>query len=81
MPKKEKTGQVVGTSMDKTVVVAVLEYKAHPKYKKIISETKKYKAHNEVLSCKVGDEVKIVECKPVSKSKLWKVAEITKRMQ
>ena len=81
MPKKEKTGQVVGTSMDKTVVVAVLEYKPHPKYRKIISETKKYKAHNEALDCAVGDEVKIVETRPISRSKLWKVAEITKRMQ
>ncbi len=79
MPKKEKTGQVVSTTMDKTIVVAVAEYTPHPKYKKIISETKKYKAHNEDLDCQLGDEVRIVENRPVSKTKLWKVVEITKR--
>ena len=79
MPKKEKTGQVVNTKMDKTVVVEVEEYRSHPKYKKIISETKKYKAHNEGLDCSVGDEVKIVENRPISKTKLWQVVEITKR--
>jgi small subunit ribosomal protein S17 len=79
MPKKEKTGLVVSTKMDKTVVVEVAEYKPHPKYKKIISTTKKYKAHNEELECNMGDEVKIIECKPVSKSKLWKLAEVTKK--
>lgn len=81
MPKKEKTGQVVSTKMDKTIVVEVAEYAAHPRYKKIISETKKYKAHNEGLDCQIGDEVRIVENKPVSKTKLWKVVEITKRTQ
>lgn len=81
MPKKEKVGQVVSTTMDKTVVVKVAEYNPHPVYRKIISETKKYKAHNEGLVCSVGDEVRIVENRPVSKTKLWKVVEITKRMQ
>jgi len=81
MPKKEKVGQVVSTTMDKTIVVAVAEYNPHPKYKKIISRTKKYKVHNEGLDCNVGDEVKIVENKPVSRTKLWKVVEITKRTQ
>lgn len=81
MSKKEKVGQVVSTKMDKTVVVAVAEYNPHPRYKKIISETKKYKAHNEDLDCTLGDEVRIVENRPVSKTKLWKVVEITKRTQ
>lgn len=79
MPKKEKTGLVVSTKMDKTIVVEVAEYKPHPKYQKIISTTKKYKAHNVELECHLGDEVKIVECKPISKTKLWQVAEITKK--
>jgi small subunit ribosomal protein S17 len=79
MPKKEKTGLVVSTKMDKTIVVEVAEYKPHPMYKKIISTTKKYKAHNAVAECQLGDEVKIVECKPISKTKLWEVAEITKK--
>lgn len=79
MPKKEKVGQVVSTKMDKTIVVEVPDYKPHPKYKKIICTTKKYKAHNTELDCSVGDEVRLVENKPVSKTKLWKAVEITKK--
>ncbi len=79
MPKKEKTGQVVSTKAEKTVVVAVAEHTPHPKYKKIITTTKKYKAHNEELECAVGDEVRLIENRPLSKTKLWKVAEITKK--
>jgi len=79
MPKKEKTGLVVSTKMNKTIVVEVAEYTPHPIYKKIMSTTKKYKAHNVELECGLGDEVRIVECKPVSKTKLWQVAEVTKK--
>ncbi|HBG49672.1 MAG TPA: 30S ribosomal protein S17 [Cyanobacteria bacterium UBA9971] len=79
MPKKEKTGLVVSTKMDKTIVVEVAEYKPHPIYKKIISTTKKYKAHNTEFECHLGDEVKIIECKPLSKTKLWQLAAITKK--
>lgn len=79
MPKKEKSGLVVSNKMDKTIVVEVAEYKPHPIYKKIISTTKKYKAHNTDLVCNLGDEVRIVECRPISKTKLWQVAEITKK--
>jgi len=79
MPKKEKVGQVVSTKSDKTVVVEIQDYKPHPKYRKIMCTTKKYKAHNEDLDCKVGDEVKLIENRPVSKTKLWKVVEITKQ--
>jgi len=79
MPKKEKNGLVVSTKNDKTIVVEVSEFKAHPIYKKIISRTKKYKAHNTEFDCQLGDTVKIIECKPVSKTKLWRLAEITKK--
>ena len=79
MPKKEKIGQVVSTKMDKTVVVVIPDYKPHPKYKKIIGTTKKYRAHSEGLECSVGDEVRLIENRPVSKTKLWKVVEITKK--
>ncbi len=79
MPKKERTGQVVSTKMDKTIVVEVPDYKPHPIYKKIIRTTKKYKAHNENLECKIGDEVKLVENKPMSRTKLWRAVEITKK--
>ena len=79
MPKKRLKGVVISDKMDKTVVVEVLEFRSHPKYKKIISSTKKYKAHNTELDCLVGDEVKIIENRPISKTKLWKIAEITKK--
>ncbi len=79
MPKKEKIGQVVSTKADKTVVVEIPDYKPHPKYKKIMCTTKKYKAHNEGIDCAEGDEVKLIENRPVSKTKLWKVVEITKK--
>jgi len=79
MSKKEKIGQIVSTKMNNTVVVEVEAHKAHPRYKKIICTSKKYKAHNEELDCVVGDQVKMVEHKPISKSKLWKVVEITKK--
>jgi len=79
MPKKEIFGNVVSTKMDKTIVVEVESHKAHPRYKKIICTTKKYKAHNENLDCKVGDQVKLLENRPISSSKLWNVVEITKK--
>jgi small subunit ribosomal protein S17 len=79
MPKKEKTGLVVSTKMKDTTVVEIAEYKPHPIYKKIITTTRKYKAHNTSIECQLGDEVKIVECKPISKTKLWQVAEVTKK--
>ena len=79
MPKKEKTGQVVSTKSEKTVVVEIAEHKPHPRYKKIIGTTKKYKAHNEDLDCAVGDEVKLIETTPISKTKTWKVVEIIKK--
>ncbi len=79
MPKKELIGQVVSTKSDKTVVVEIPDHKPHPKYKKIICTTKKYKAHNEEIDCAEGDEVKLIENKPISKTKLWKVVEITKK--
>ena len=79
MPRKEKVGLVVSDKMDKTVVVNVEDYKPHPKYKKFIISTKKYKAHDENNECKVGDKVKIVEWRPLSKEKRWNVAEIVER--
>jgi small subunit ribosomal protein S17 len=79
MPKKEKVGIVVSNKMDKTVVVNVEDYKPHPKYKKFIVSTKKYKAHDENNECNEGDKVKIIECRPLSKHKTWNVSEIIKR--
>lgn len=79
MPKRERIGQVTSIKAEKTVVVAIPDYKPHPKYKKIICTSKKHKAHNDNLECSVGDEVKLIENKPISKTKVWKVVEITKK--
>ena len=74
--RKVQVGQVVSAKMDKTVVVAVENRIAHPKYGKIVVKTKKYKAHDEENQCKQGDRVRIAETRPLSKTKRWEVAEI-----
>nr|QUE29995.1 ribosomal protein S17 [Erythrocladia irregularis] len=73
MATKEKVGKVISNKMDKTIIVAVENRIAHPKYKKIIVKTKKYKAHDADNSCQIGDIVKIVETRPLSKTKSWKL--------
>ncbi len=79
MPKKEKQGVVVSNKMDRTAVVLVAEYDQHPKYKKIIETTKKYKAHDAENICQEGDVVRIIESKPISGSKRWQVASIVEK--
>jgi small subunit ribosomal protein S17 len=74
--RKVREGSVVSDKMDKTVVVAVETRKVQPLYKKAIRVTKKYKAHDENNACKIGDKVKIVETRPLSKEKRWRVTEI-----
>ena len=78
MEKKHKTrvGHVVNTKMDKTVVVTVETLRHHPLYKKTIRRVVKYKAHDEKNECKLGDTVKIIETRPLSKEKRWRVTEI-----
>ena len=78
MEKKRKTklGRVVSNKMDKTVVISVETSKRHPLYKKIIKRTVKYKAHDEKNECGIGDIVRVVETRPLSKEKRWRVAEI-----
>lgn len=76
MATKERVGMVVSDKMDKTVVVAVENRSPHPKYKKIVVKTKRFKAHDEENQCKVGDRVRIRETTPTSKTKRWTVAEI-----
>ena len=73
--RKVREGLVVSNKMAKTVVVAVETREVHPLYKKAIRLTRKYKAHDESNVCKVGDRVKIVETRPLSKEKRWRVAE------
>ncbi len=77
--RKVRTGVVVSDKMDKTVVVAVETVRTHPLYKKLMRHIKKYKAHDENNACKVGDKVKIVEMRPLSKEKRWRVVELTSR--
>lgn len=76
MAVKERVGLVVSDKMNKTVVVAVENRSPHPKYGKIIVNTKRYKAHDEENKCKEGDRVRIQETRPLSKTKRWVVAEI-----
>lgn len=73
MPKRILQGVVVSDKSDKTVYVKVTRRIAHEKYKKIVSVSKKYAAHDEKEQFKIGDVVKIVECRPVSKRKTWQV--------
>jgi small subunit ribosomal protein S17 len=74
--RKVRIGKVVSDKMDKTIVVAVEEQKKHPLYGKQIQVTKKFKAHDENNSAKVGDIVKIMETRPLSKDKRWRLVEI-----
>jgi small subunit ribosomal protein S17 len=74
--RKVREGLVVSNKMAKTVVVAVETRAVHPLYKKAIRLTRKYKAHDEKNACKHGDKVKMVETRPLSKEKRWRVAEI-----
>ncbi len=77
--RKERVGVVVSDKMDKTVVVAVTDKAKHPVYKKTITRTKKFKAHDELNECGVGDKVLIVETRKLSKDKNWRVAEIVEK--
>jgi small subunit ribosomal protein S17 len=79
--RKVREGLVVSDKMDKTVVVAVETRKVHPLYKKAIRGIKKYKAHDENNACKIGDKVKIVETRPLSKEKSWRVTEIMSKKE
>lgn len=74
--KKTQTGVVVSDKMDKTVVVKVDRIVKHPVYNKYIKRSAKYKAHDEENQCKVGDRVQIIESRPLSKEKCWKVRQI-----
>lgn len=76
MAIKERVGMVVSNKMDKTVVVAIENRSRHPKYKKIVVKTKRYKAHDEENKCQEGDYVRIKETRPLSKTKHWEVTEI-----
>ena len=77
--RKTRTGLVVSDKMDKTVVVAIIDNVQHPLYKKIVKRTVKLKAHDEQNECKIGDRVLIMETRPLSKDKRWRVVEIIEK--
>ena len=77
--RKTRVGKVVSDKMDKTVVVTVADRVAHPIYKKIIKRTYRLKAHDENNECGVGDTVRVMETRPLSKEKRWRVVEIVEK--
>lgn len=77
--RKTRVGMVVSNGMDKTVVVSVERLMKHPFYKKYIKRTKKFKAHDDQNECQVGDKVKIMETRPLSKTKRWRVVEVVEK--
>jgi len=77
--RTEKIGNVVSTKMQKTIVVQVEMRKTHPKYKRVIKLNKKFYAHDENRTAQVGDVVRIIECRPLSKLKRWRLEEVIRR--
>lgn len=79
--KKIRLGEVVSNKMDKTIVVKVERKFNHPFFKRIVKRSKKYKAHDQENQCEIGDTVRIVETRPLSKHKRWRLLEITQKAQ
>ena len=77
--RKTRVGRVVSDKMDKTIVVAVETFVKHPLYKKRVKNTVKFKAHDENNECGIGDTVKIMETRPLSKDKRWRLVEIVEK--
>jgi small subunit ribosomal protein S17 len=77
--RKTRVGKVVSDKMDKTILVAIQDNVKHPLYKKIVKRTYKLKAHDENNECRVGDRVKVMETRPLSKDKRWRLVEIIER--
>jgi small subunit ribosomal protein S17 len=77
--RKEKTGVVVSNKMDKSIVVIVERKEKHPIYKKYVKKTTKFTAHDEKNECNMGDTVRIMETRPLSKNKCWRLVEIIER--
>jgi len=79
--RKTRIGKVVSNKMDKTIVVAIETSVKHPLYGKIVKRTTKLKAHDEENQCQVGDKVKVMETRPLSKEKRWRLVEIVEKVQ
>ena len=79
--RKTRTGKVVSNKMQKTIVVAVEDHVKHPLYNKIVKRTYKLKAHDENNECNIGDTVKVMETRPLSKDKRWRLVEVIERVK
>ena len=79
--RKTRLGIVTSDKMDKTIVVAVTEHVKHPLYKKIVKKTYKLKAHDENNECNIGDKVKVMETRPLSKDKRWRLVEVMEKVK
>ena len=79
--RKVRIGKVVSNKMDKTIVVAVENHVKHPLYGKIVKRTYKLKAHDEKNECQIGDKVKVVETRPLSKDKRWRLVEVVEKVK
>lgn len=77
--RKTRIGKVVSDKMDKTIVVAVIDNVKHPLYNKIVKRTYKLKAHDENNECHIGDRVKVMETRPLSKDKRWRLVEVVEK--
>ena len=77
--RKTRVGKVTSNKMDKTIVVAIEDHVKHPLYKKIVKRTYKLKAHDEENTCNIGDTVKVMETRPISKDKRWRLVEVVER--
>ena len=77
--RKTRTGKVTSDKMDKTIVVAIEEHVKHPLYKKVVKRTYKLKAHDENNECRIGDTVRVMETRPLSKEKRWSLVEVVER--
>ena len=79
--RKTRVGKVVSNKMDKTIVVAIEDHVKHPLYKKIVKRTYNHKAHDENNECNIGDTVKVMETRPLSKDKRWRLVEIVEKVK
>ena len=79
--RKTRTGKVVSDKMDKTIVVAIEEHVKHPLYNKVVKRTYKLKAHDENNECNIGDTVKVMETRPLSKDKRWRLVEVVEKVK
>lgn len=77
--RKVRIGKVVSDKMDKTIVVSIESYTSHPLYNKKVKRTKKLKAHDELNQCGIGDKVKVMETRPLSKDKRWRLVEVIEK--